>query len=60
MYFFHDFKNHYELENVSPNALNTLADRILNDENAAIDYLWNENVGAVEKQVSCDAECRLE
>jgi hypothetical protein len=58
----HDFKSEYGLSDLSPDSLRSeLAEIVLNDEQAAMKYLWNRNKKAPSrKPTSCDQECRLE
>jgi hypothetical protein len=53
-----DFLQTYNIPDVSPNALYTVSEKILNDEETATLYWWNEYRQYGDKPASCDAACR--
>lgn len=53
-----NYLDHYQIEDVGPNGMYSLAEKILNEEVAAIDYLWNAHRMYGNRQSSCDEECR--
>ena len=56
----HDFKSYYGLQDMRPDELNNLAERIRTDEAFAILYDWNKVRQAPgQRKARCDDDCRL-
>lgn len=58
-YFSNDFLQSYEAPDVSPNGLETVSQKILNNETFAIEFQWNKYKRG-DKLTSCDLQCRTD
>ena len=54
---FHDFKQTYGIDDVSPDSLYSLAEKFKTDEAMAVEFTWNEGRKAGPKP-SCNEQCR--
>jgi len=57
--FLHDYVAHYAMKDMSPDGLAKMANAVLNDEQAALQFIWNIDRRRNERPVSCNADCRL-
>lgn len=54
----HDYLDHYQMIDLSPDSFGLLADRVLEDEQFAIDFVWNKVRRGQPRMQSCGEECR--
>lgn len=46
------------MKDLSPDSFDALANKVLNDEQTAITYLWNKARQVGDRPTSCDESCR--
>jgi len=55
----HDYISHYEMRDMSPDGMFKLAQDVLNNEQAALQFMWNIDRRRNERPTACDQGCRL-